>query len=147
MRAVFRNNRIFIYDSFIHKESIKQITGRMWHSDDKAWSVPIGAESLETLDLLGCDFSDDLRAMKKKFMREKSEDVQALISAPLKVIPYEHQLKGYNFACRSMGIVGSNAVSPGYGVWQDNNIHSCCRTCIFKRQDKAVTYLSTEINS
>ena len=116
MRAVFRNNRIFIYDSFIHKESIKQITGRLWHPDDKAWSVPMTVESIETLDLLGCDFSDDLRAMKKKFMREKSEDVQALISAPLKVIPYEHQLKGYNFACRSMGIVGSNAVSPGYAL-------------------------------
>ena len=41
MRAVFRNNRIFIYDSFIHKESIKQITGRLWHPDDKAWSVPM----------------------------------------------------------------------------------------------------------
>ena len=67
MRAVFRNNRIFIYDSFIHKESIKQITGRMWYPEDKAWSVPIGAESLETLDLLGCEFSDELQAMKQKF--------------------------------------------------------------------------------
>ena len=78
--------------------------------------MPIGAESLETLDLLGCDFSDDLRAMKKKFMREKSEDVQALISAPLKVIPYEHQLKAYNYAGRSMGIIGEKIISPGYAL-------------------------------
>jgi len=47
MRAIFKDNCIFIYDSFIHKESIKQITGRLWHPDDKAWSVPMGAESLE----------------------------------------------------------------------------------------------------
>ena len=48
MRAVFRNNRIFIYDSFIHKESIKQITGWLWHPEEKAWSVTMTAESLET---------------------------------------------------------------------------------------------------
>ena len=70
MRAVFRNNRIFIYDSFIYKESIKQITGRMWHTDDKAWSVPMTTESLETLDLLGCEFSDELRAMRKNLCRK-----------------------------------------------------------------------------
>ena len=70
MRAVFRNNRIFIYDSFIHKESIKQITGRLWHPDDKAWSVPMTTESLETLDLLGCEFSDELRAMRKNLCRK-----------------------------------------------------------------------------
>ena len=73
MRAVFRNNRIFIYDSFIHKESIKQITGRMWHPDDKAWSVPMTTESLETLDLLGCEFSDELRAMRKNLCRKNQK--------------------------------------------------------------------------
>jgi len=116
MRAVFRNNRIFIYDSFIQKESIKQITGRLWHPEDKAWSVSVGVESLETLDLLGCKFSEDILDMKKKFLQEKTEDVQALISALLKVTPYEHQLKGYNFACRSMGSVGSDIVSSGYAL-------------------------------
>ena len=35
MRAVFRDNRIFIYDAFIQKESIKEIPGR-----------PIGLPSL-----------------------------------------------------------------------------------------------------
>ena len=44
MRAIFKDNRIFIYDSFIHKETIKQITGRLWHPEEKAWSVPVGAE-------------------------------------------------------------------------------------------------------
>ena len=66
MRAIFKDNRIFIYDSFIHKESIKQITGRLWHPEEKAWSVPVGAESIETLDLLGCELSDELREMRQK---------------------------------------------------------------------------------
>ena len=66
MRAVFRDNRIFIYDAFIQKESIKEIPGRLWHPEEKAWSVPFGADNIETLDLLGCELSSELRKMKKK---------------------------------------------------------------------------------
>ena len=110
MRAVFRNNRIFIYDSFIHKESIKQITGRLWHPDDKAWSVPMRAESIETLDLLGCEFSDKLRAMKQKFTtNEKRGDGIPIMPMPIKVTPYAHQIKAYNFACKIMGLTGGDA--------------------------------------
>ena len=109
MRAVFRNNRIFIYDSFIHKESIKQIMGRLWHPDDKAWSVPITAESIEILDLLGCDFSDELRAMKQKFTTsEESGDGMLIMPMPIKVTPYAHQIKAYNFACKIMGLTGGD---------------------------------------
>ena len=110
MRAVFRNNRIFIYDSFIHKESIKQITGRMWHPDDKAWSVPIGAESIETLDLLGCELSSELRAMKQKFTTsEDGGDDLPIMPMPIRVTPYAHQIKAYNFACKIMKLMGGDA--------------------------------------
>ena len=109
MRAVFRNNRIFIYDSFIHKESIKQIMGRMWHPEDKAWSVPMTAESIETLDLLDCEFSDELRAMKQKFTTSKeSGDGIPIMPMPIKVNPYAHQIKAYNFACKIMGLTGGD---------------------------------------
>ena len=110
MRAVFRNNRIFIYDSFIHKESIKQITGRLWHPEDKAWSVPVGTESLETLDLLGCELSSELRAMKQKFTtNEESGDGIPIMPMPIKVTPYAHQIKAYNFACKTMELIGGDA--------------------------------------
>ena len=101
MRAVFRNNRIFIYDSFIHKESIKQITGWLWHPEEKAWSVTMTAESLETLELLGCEFSDELQFMKQKLTTsEENSDVLPIIPMPIKVTPYAHQIKAYNFACK-----------------------------------------------
>ena len=109
MRAIFKDNRIFIYDSFIHKESIKQITGRMWHPEDKAWSVPITAESIETLDLLGCDFSDDLRVIKQNMIASKeSSDSIPVMPMPIKVTPYAHQIKAYNFACKIMGLTGGD---------------------------------------
>lgn len=116
MRAVFRDNRIFIYDAFIQKESIKEIPGRLWHPEEKAWSIPAGAYNIETLDLLGCELSSELRKMKKEYVCEGLEEPQTFISAPLKVSPYEHQLKGYNLACRSMGIIGNNGVSPGFAL-------------------------------
>ena len=116
MRAVFRDNRIFIYEAFVQKESIKEIPGRLWHPEEKAWSVPFGADNIETLDLLGCELSSELRKMKKKYVCEGLEEPQTFISAPLTVTPYAHQLKGYNLACRSMGIIGNGNVSPGFAL-------------------------------
>ena len=109
MRAIFKDNRIFIYDSFIHKESIKQITGRLWHPEDKAWSVPITAESIETLDLLGCELSSELRAMKQNMIASKeSGDGIPIMPMPIKVNPYAHQIKAYNFACKIMELAGGD---------------------------------------
>ena len=92
MRAVFRDNRIFIYDAFVQKESIKEIPGRLWHPKEKAWSVPFGADNIETLDLLGCELSSELRKMKKEYVCEGLEEPQTFISAPLTVTLYAHQL-------------------------------------------------------
>lgn len=116
MRALLKNNRIFIYDSFSCKESIKEIHGRMWHPEDKAWSVPVSTDSIEILDLLGCELSDELLEMKHRLPKPESTNECAWISAPLKVTPYQHQLKGFNLACQSMGIVGNNPISPGYAL-------------------------------
>lgn len=116
MRAVFRDNRIFIYDAFVQKESIKEIPGRLWHPVEKAWSIPFGADNIETLDLLGCELSSELWGMKKKYVYVESDEGYDLIPTPLTVTPYAHQLKGYNLACRSMGIIGNGNVSPGFAL-------------------------------
>lgn len=116
MRAVFMDNRIYIYDAFVQKESIKEIPGRRWHPEEKAWSVPPEADAIEALDLLGCEMSEELRLLKKKYAKAEARDTQALIPAPLTVKPYEHQAKGYNLAIRSMGIYGSGALSPGFAL-------------------------------
>lgn len=116
MRAVFRDNRIFIYDAFVQKESIKEIPGRQWHPEEKAWSVPISQQNIETLDLLGCELSDELTDTRQRFVSKNTVNENTLLPAPLKVSPYEHQLKGYNLACRSMGIIGGNGVSPGFAL-------------------------------
>lgn len=114
MHAVLKDDRIFIFDSFAYKESIKEIVGRTWHPDEKAWSVPANEKSIETLDLLGCAFSEELTNLKNRITVSKTNSIDILFPAPLKVKPYEHQLKGYNLACRSMGIIGNSQDAPGY---------------------------------
>ena len=68
--AQLKNSRIYLFDSFIHKESIKGIPGRLWHSEDKAWSIPIESTNIETLDLLGCELSTELRDLKQKIIQK-----------------------------------------------------------------------------
>lgn len=116
MHAVIKDGKILLYDSYIFKESIKEIPGRQWHSEERAWSVPISQQSIETLDLLGCELSDEITDIRQGFASENTADETTLLPAPLKVSPYQHQLKGYNLACRSMGIIGNNGVSPGFAL-------------------------------
>ena len=116
MHAVIKDGKILLYDSYIFKESIKEIPGRQWHPEKKAWSVPISRQNIETLDLLGCELSDKLTDIRQGFASENTADDTTLLPAPLKVSPYEHQLKGYNLACRSMGIIGGNGMSPGFAL-------------------------------
>ena len=116
MHAVIKDGKILLYDSYIFKESIKEIPGRQWHPEEKAWSVPVSQQNIETLDLLGCELSDKLTDIRQGFVSENTADDTTLLPAPLKVSPYEHQLKGYNLACRSMGIIDGNSVSPGFAL-------------------------------
>lgn len=116
MHAIIKDGKIMLYDSYIFKESIKEIPGRQWHPEEKAWSVPVSQQNIETLDLLGCELSDKLTDIRQGFASENTADDTTLLPAPLKVSPYQHQLKGYNLACRSIGIIGNNGVSPGFAL-------------------------------
>lgn len=116
MHAIIKDGKILLYDSYIFKESIKEIPGRQWHPEEKAWGVPVSQQNIETFDLLGCELSDELADIRQGFASENTADDTTLLPAPLKVSPYQHQLKGYNLACRSIGIIGGNGVSPGFAL-------------------------------
>ena len=116
MHAIIKDGKIMLYDSYIFKESIKELPGRQWHPEEKAWSVPISRQNIETLDLLGCELSDELADIRQSVVSKNTANENTLLPAPLKVSPYEHQLKGYNLACLSMGIIGDNSVSPGFAL-------------------------------
>ena len=41
MNAIKDGNHIRIYDAYLIRESIKEIPGRFYDPDDKAWLVPL----------------------------------------------------------------------------------------------------------
>ena len=92
IHAIIKDGKILLYDSYIFKESIKEIPGRQWHPEEKAWSVPILQQNIEALDLLGCELSDELANIRQSIVSKNTTDENTLLPAPLKVSPYEHQL-------------------------------------------------------
>ena len=107
MYAKHENNKVLIFDAFKHKESIKQIQGRQWDASLKAWIVPCNKESLMLLHMLDCKFDETLQKKSKEFQTpDGMEDrtVNKEEPMPIKAKAYQHQVQGYNKACRMMGI-------------------------------------------
>ena len=60
MNAVKDGMHIRIYNAFLIKESIKEIDGRFYDADDKAWVVPYSKENAGLLALLGVSLGEGL---------------------------------------------------------------------------------------
>lgn len=106
MKAVKDGNHIRIYDAFLIRESIKEIPGRFYDPDDKAWLVPLTAENAATLALLGVELEKNLiSAPETDDALEKDE--KPIVPMPIKATPYQHQVRAYNFALRLFGIGGA----------------------------------------
>ena len=103
MNAIKDGNHIKIYDAFLIKESIKEINGRFYDADDKAWVVPHTKENAALLGLLGVSLSDELISPTEE---APAQDETPIIPMPIKATPYQHQVRAYNFALRAFGIGG-----------------------------------------
>ena len=147
MHAEIQNGRIILFDSYLYKESVKEISGRRWHPESKTWSVPLNVDSMETLRIIGCAFSEEMVALEKQFFKKASKSIVELLPAPLKVTPYAHQLEGYNLACRNMGIIGGVGLSPGYALLMEmgtgkTHFHRNYRQSILNGQIKRLLILA-----
>ena len=60
MKAIKDGNHIRVYDAFMIRESIKEISGRFYDPDDKAWLVPLSEENATLLALLGVELDPEL---------------------------------------------------------------------------------------
>ena len=105
MNAVRDGNHIRVYDAFKIKESLKEITGRFYDADDKAWVVPYSPENASLLGLLGVELPDDLLPKQEETHGGGQDDVP-IIPMPIKAKPYQHQVRAYNFALHCFGIGG-----------------------------------------
>lgn len=107
MHAEQKGNTIIIYDSFVHKETIKQIPERIWDAVDKTWSIPYNEDNLITLKMIGCNLCNELSNKAKAVnLKRKNRDksTNPVEPMPIKAVPYTHQIEAYNLACKSLEI-------------------------------------------
>ena len=97
MKAIADNGTIRIYDSYLYKESIREIDGRVYDPDDKAWIVPLNKKNAYTIGLLGAELDEELKELAK---REDDNDVltEPIAKPKIKGSLYAHQVRAYNFA-------------------------------------------------
>lgn len=100
MYAVQSNETIRIYDSYLYKESIKEIDGRQYDAEDKCWVVPLSCENVATLSLIGCELDKTLAAMHKS-RRDAFVAVCAHPTPRVKAKLFLHQQNAYDFALES----------------------------------------------
>ena len=105
MNAIRDGNHIRVYDAFLAKESIKEIDGRFYDPDDKAWVVPYSKENVATLALHGADLDETLSEEVKPV---DAGDEVPIFPMPIRATPYQHQVRAYNFALRTFGIGGGS---------------------------------------
>ena len=104
MNAVKDGMHIRIYNAFLIKESIKEIDGRFYDADDKAWVVPYSKENAGLLALLGVSLGEGLLDSEDQQVQEPEEPI---LPMPIKATPYQHQIRAFNFALRLFGIGGA----------------------------------------
>lgn len=96
MYAVRFEDEIRVYDAYLYRDGLKSVPGRFYDADDKAWVLPMTAESVSTLQLLGAKLNDGL----DKLIAEKPKPVTATVcpKPKVKATLYKHQEQAYAFA-------------------------------------------------
>lgn len=103
--AEYVNRKIVIWESFTHRETIKQIKGRVYNPENKTWIIPFLEENITILKMLGCTFCKELFRKEKEFLVTsggKDKTPLPIEPMPIKVKPYSHQIEAFNKACSKM---------------------------------------------
>lgn len=111
MNAIRDGNHIRVYNAFAIKESIKEICGRFYDSDDKAWVFPYSKENATLLGFLGVSLGDDLFEDTQTAQPQKDET--PIFPIQIKATPYQHQIRAFNFVCRCFGLFSEGGASNG----------------------------------
>lgn len=96
MYAVQFEDKIRVYDAYLYHDGLKSIPGRFYDADDKAWVLPMTADSVSSLQLLGARLDDGL----DKLIVENTQPVTTT-GCPkprVKATLYKHQEQAYAFA-------------------------------------------------
>lgn len=106
MEAQLIKNHIEVSGCFREKDQIKGITGRKWDPRKKAWKIPVTTEAINAIQNLAWPDKLDpkieqeynrLQAIQANTQEMKSAaKIKPIEPMPIKIKPYQHQIKGYN---------------------------------------------------
>ena len=103
MKAFKSGTEIRIEDGYLHRESIKEIPGRRYEAESKAWFVPLYVRNAALLQTLGTELDADLKTLVSTTKADAVADEEPIVRMPIKVQPYKHQVRAFNFALRLFG--------------------------------------------
>ena len=101
MLAIRFENEIKIINGFLFKDSIKEIAGRRYDAETKAWYVPCTDSNVALLRMLGAEFREGLDIQRDA--GTAIADEPPVVVMPIKATPYRHQIAAFNFALRVLG--------------------------------------------
>lgn len=101
MYAVQSNETIRVYESYLYRDGLKNIPGRFWDAEDKAWVLPLTDEALKTLEVLGARLDENLAALCRK--NTKHKEVVITEKPKVKAKLYKHQEAAYQFSLDTLG--------------------------------------------
>ncbi|WP_026486827.1 hypothetical protein [Caldanaerobius polysaccharolyticus] len=112
MKAMLVNDHIEVVNCFDVKEAIKAIPGRRWDPKKKVWILPATLEAIDHLKYIpgNVDISIKNKYEELKRLREKTtnikfaEEVKPIEPMPIKLKPFQHQIKAYNLAGLILGV-------------------------------------------
>ena len=97
MYATRSSDALRVYDAYLYRDGLKNIPGRYFDADDKAWVLPYTDEAVRTLELLGARLGDGIEpSSQSKAVVKKYETINT--QPRVKATLYAHQVRAYNFA-------------------------------------------------
>lgn len=103
MKAYKSGTEICIEEGYFHRESIKEIPGRRYDVESKAWFVPLSVGNAALLQTLGTELNTELKTLVSTTKEDAVTDEEPIVRMPIKVQPYKHQVRAFNFALRLFG--------------------------------------------
>lgn len=104
---------ILLKQSYEYKDFIKEeLQGARWKKDILAWEVPFTIDNVRKLQVTRCEMdtriiekynkkTEDIKAVTTEKMASETTEIETM---PIKLKPYQHQIKGFNIACRLMNL-------------------------------------------
>ena len=113
MNVELQDGELILTDSYMYKDFIKsRLFDPKWKKEQKAWIIPCNMDNIIRLEQIGIlvpkeaeEYGRNLLKgiidAKKEKMVDQSIPVEPM---PIKAKPYQHQIKGFNIACKLMNL-------------------------------------------